>query len=162
MFNSSAVAIGAATMAVLGAAIWGGGGPGSAESKATAGHSAERRLETLTVRWEQVGFKAVDLGPKGDSPGDFFLFSQKWRNEAGTRVIGRALARCEIGLPPSRRTCEVTGNLDGRGKIRMGGTFFGEQDLTGVITGGTGDFLGVGGEVQLDAKNGLFIFEFVR
>lgn len=162
MNKSNAVAIGMATV-MLGAGTWGVVEAASAESTAsTTAHSVDRKAETLTVQWEMVGFKAVDLGREGDSPGDFFLFSQEWYNEAGTRLIGKALARCEIGLPAKRRTCDVTGRLKGRGKIRFGGTVFGDQDTVSVVTGGTGDFRGVDGVVHVRATRPLFVFRFVR
>jgi hypothetical protein len=102
-----------------------------------------------------LGFRAVDIDPQGESPGDFFLYPQKWYNKAGTRVIGRALARCEIGLPRSRTTCEVTARLKGRGKLRFGGTSFGDHDRVNTVIGGTGDFLGVGGVVHVYATRGV-------
>jgi len=152
----------AAVTTVLGAVSGGALGAASVGSNVPADHSVDRRVQHLRVQFEAKDVKGVDVGPKGDSSGDYFLFAQKWYNADGTRVIGRALARCEIGLPTSRRTCEVTGRIGGRGKIRFGGTSFGADDRTNVVTGGTGDFLGVGGVVHLHPTRPLFHFKLVH
>ncbi len=151
-----------AVSTVLGAVSWGVVGAANAGSSAPSDLSTDRRVQHLRVHFEPTNFKGVDVGRQGDSPGDYFLFAQKWYNAAGTRVIGRALARCEIGLPATRRTCEVTGRIDGRGKIRFAGTSFRASDRVNVVTGGTGDFLGVGGVMHLHPTRPLFEFKLVR
>ncbi len=107
--------------------------------------------------------KRVDVGPQGFSPGDFFLSEGKLYNESHTKLVRKDAVRCEVGLHAF--TCEATGRLDGRGKIRIAGTVFSERDNVFPVTGGTNTFKGVGGALQvfdLRGGNSLLVFKLVN
>lgn len=119
---------------------------------------------TLIVVVREVRDAFVDVGAEGFSPGDFFLFEDKLFNSTGTERIGRESVRCETGLLRTF-TCEATLRINGRGKIRVAGTLFRRNDNVFPVTGGTGDFRGVGGTLQiynLANEDLVFVFNLVK
>ncbi len=102
---------------------------------------------TLIVVTRQVRGKYVDVGAEGNSPGDFFLFEERVFNSTDTEIIGRDSIRCELGLRTF--TCEGTIRINGRGKLRIAGTLFRDNDNVYPVTGGTRDFRGVGGSMKV-------------
>ena len=87
----------------------------------------------------------VDVGDKGDSPGDLFVYSGDLFNRKGGTKVGRFAGQCETmstGPVHAETICTTYFNLAG-GKI-IGEGFFNSADLfsgktvTYPITGGTG------------------------
>ncbi len=118
---------------------------------------------TLIVVAEEVRDAFVDVGREGFSPGDFFLFEEKLFDNTRTERIGRDSVRCEAGLRTF--TCEATFRINGRGKIRVAGSLFRETDNVVPVTGGTRDFKGVGGSLNvydLPEGNTVFVFDLVK
>ena len=60
--------------------------------------------------------------------------------------VGRDAGRFEFGIQAG--TLEVTFDISGRGKIAVAGSRFGETDNVLAVTGGTGEFKSVGGQVS--------------
>lgn len=121
------------------------------------------RNRTLTLVTEQKRARRVDVGAEGFSTGDFFVFEETVFNARGGEVIGEDTVRCEIGIRTF--TCDATIKLDSRGKITVGGAFFSRRDNVIPVTGGTGNFKGVGGELRvfdLRGRKALLVFELVR
>ncbi len=135
----------------------------AAAERAVVGGAAARAGQTLIVI-ERPGSEAgVDVPPKGYSPGDFFLFEGRLFDRTGSRLVGRDSVRCEAGIRAF--TCEATGVIYGKGKIRVAGTFFTERDNVLPVTGGTGAYQGVGGELTVfDLPRGasVLVFHLVR
>jgi hypothetical protein len=118
---------------------------------------------TLTLV-ERAGAQAmIDVGPKGDSPGDAFMSENAIYDSSDKHLIGRDHLRCEEGIHTF--TCEATGQLFGHGKIRIAGTVFTENENTYPITGGTGAFRGAGGQLTTFTVNDtttVLFFQFSR
>jgi len=87
----------------------------------------------------------VDLAPAGDSAGDFFISEARIFDRS--RLVGKDAVRCELGLRTF--TCEATLLVNGKGKIRVAGTLFAEQDNVLPVTGGTDAYEGVGGQLTI-------------
>ena len=118
---------------------------------------------TLIVVTRAVRGAGVDVGAKGESPGDFFVFEEKVFDNTRTEKIGRDAVRCEAGLRTF--TCEATIRINGRGKIRVAGTLFRPTDNIVPVTGGTQNFRGVGGSLTVyDLRNGnaALVFDLVK
>ena len=101
----------------------------------------------------------VDNGPKGESPGDRFGFTEKLFQH-GDRV-GRDAVDCTVKRVTRRSfTMQCLGTLTfkGRGQITIQGAItFSEtsgDEFSLAITGGTREFRGVGGEMVVVDRNG--------
>jgi hypothetical protein len=88
---------------------------------------------------------SLDLGEKGESPGDLFVYSGDVFNKKGGRNLGRAAGQCltvSTGSAHAESICSVHVTLAG-GKIIGEGLantadIFGGKTLAFPITGGTG------------------------
>lgn len=140
---------------MLAAAAWAGVGAATAEpsparlngaysSTSAVGSTARHEHQRLVLVIHSLRNVNVDVGPKGDSPGDVFMWKHRIYNRAETKAVGEAATRCELGIGDNM-SCAATWRLDGRGKLILGGTVFGPNDHVVAITGGTGEFVGVGG-----------------
>lgn len=101
---------------------------------------------------EQYGsrFTFVDVGKKGDSPGDYGVFKDPVVNSGGVR-IGTIDAQC---ISAYSDQCSGSIRIPGRGQI----TFAGISPLNVdpdhyAITGGTGIYAGVGGAIVIAFPN---------
>lgn len=104
---------------------------------------AERRVgggASLILISHATGFFFLDLGETGYSFGDTFMRTGKLYNAARTKVVGRDQHTCVINV--WALDCSASFFLFGRGQIRSDGTLFRSNT---PVTGGTGDFVGVGG-----------------
>jgi len=113
---------------------------------------------TFTVFSKTVQFAAIDLGDKGPSLGDQFVFSDDLFTEKGGASAGFDGGVCTVvrhdeAAKTDTVQCEVTFSLEG-GQIATqalltltGGNFTGTQ--TGPVTGGSGEFRGASGEVSV-------------
>ncbi len=146
---------------------WPGSRPAASAAEATQmammEHGGESRGQLLIVRSRAVREAFVDVGRGGESPGDFILFEETVRGRNGGRVIGRDSVRGELAL----RTFTIEGTIQifRKGKIRIASTVFAERDNAYAVTGGTGAYKGVGGELSVfDLAGGdtLLVFDLVR
>ena len=122
-----------------------------------------RDNNTLTLVTEVKRSREVDLGRKGFSTGDFFVFEETVYNGRGGTVIGKDTVRCEAGIRTF--SCEATIKLDGRGKIRVAGAFFSRRDIVLPVTGGTKNFSEAGGQLKVFELRGgrsLLVIELER
>ncbi|MEJ7743228.1 MAG: hypothetical protein WKF73_12125 [Nocardioidaceae bacterium] len=118
---------------------------------------------TLTLVTEEERSRAVDLGEKGFSTGDFFVFEETVYAARGRRVVGEDTVRCEFGIRTFN--CEATIKLGGRGKITVAGAFFSDRDIALPITGGTKNFSEAGGQLkvfELARDRSLLVFQLER
>jgi hypothetical protein len=104
------------------------------------------------------------IGAEGDSAGDLILFADDLLDEAGS-VVGHDQVRCTVGFRDELH-CDTSFIIDGRGQILVAGTVTrGATQLTLVITGGTGEFKRVRGQVRetlLPNGDGRFVFSLFR
>jgi len=105
--------------------------------------------QTITIN-EIYGDKAsiIDVGPGGDSVGDYVVFRDKLRNPNTNAVVGTIDAQCINGFAGM---CHGVVRLNGKGQI----TFDGETEKNVdpdryAIVGGTGKYVDVGGQMQVD------------
>jgi hypothetical protein len=101
---------------------------------------------TLNLIAHGIAFlNPLDADPPGFSPGDVYLFRARLFDEQRTRVVGSDAEHCEVGF--DTYSCQITVKLFGRGKIQADGAFF--EDNVIAVTGGTGEFVGTGGELHV-------------
>ena len=96
-------------------------------------------------------FTFVDVGKKGDSPGDYGVFKDPVLNAGGVR-IGTIDAQC---ISAYSDQCSGSIRIPGRGQITFAGiTPLNVDPDHYAITGGTGVFAGVGGALVISFPNG--------
>ena len=131
--------------------------PGAAQDAAQAARA--RGNQTIRVREIEERSRFIDVGPRGESPGDYFIFESRLMRNG--EQVGRDSGRCLLGVRTF--SCDATASLDGEGKIVVGGTLFSDQqDFRLAITGGTGAFKDAGGELTVEEGRKTFlVFELV-
>ena len=139
--------------------------------------NAKARSTTLTVVTKTRELKVVDLGAQGPSQGDLRVVNAPLYNESGKERIGRLDLFCVTTDPadePNEKAhmaeCTYTYTLPG-GEVNVQGVDafpkFSEPPPRGVnaITGGTGKYAGVGGEVrfgfEVRGNRGIDTFHFI-
>ncbi len=107
----------------------------------------------------------VDNGPRGESPGDKFGFTEKLFQH-GERV-GRDAVECTVKRVTRRSftmQCVGTMTMRGRGQITIQGAItFSEtsgDSFSLAVTGGTGEFSGVNGEMVVVDRDGPDRYKF--
>jgi len=99
-------------------------------------------IEEFTPR-----FTFVDVAPKGDSPGDYGVFKDPILTNGGVR-IGTIDAQCIAAYSDQ---CSGSIRIPGRGQITFAGiTPLGVDPDHYAVTGGTGEFTGVGGVLLIE------------
>ena len=92
-------------------------------------------------------FTFVDVAPKGDSPGDYGVFHDPIFSRGGMR-IGTIDAQCIAAYADQ---CRGSIRIPGRGQIIFDGISpLGVDPDHYAITGGTGQFAGVGGVLLIE------------
>ena len=125
----------------------------------TESATAHEGGEHITVISRAISERNVDVGAKGPSAGDYFVFTERLMKR-GERV-GTDSGRCDL-IRATQRVyslhCMVTLTLNGRGQLTVQGrlTFRrgSNDDPVLAITGGTGEFTGASGEFVLDDGRG--------
>jgi hypothetical protein len=141
-------------------------------------HTTDQGRSTLTISTKTREIKVVDLGPRGTSHGDIRAGNAPIYNESGKQRIGRLDLFCVTTDPadePAEKAhmaeCTLTytlpgGEVSAQGVERFPKTFF-EPPPGGVnaITGGTGKYAGVRGELRFGfetrGNRGLDTFHFI-
>lgn len=106
--------------------------------------------ETIISIEHSVKDGFVDVGKKGFSPGDEFMFLESMFDETDTTRIGTTRVLCTQHLR-QWAWCSATFTLDGRGAIVVDGAVQLTESTTTIdlsITGGTGEFANVRGTVH--------------
>lgn len=106
----------------------------------------------------------VDVGPSGESPGDYFVFQNKLLAPDGEGApVGRDNGHCMLLFRTV--SCDATVKIFGKGKIVVSGALFSEKDNTIAITGGTGAYRTAHGQLVIDDLgngNTLLAFHLIR
>jgi hypothetical protein len=129
-------------------------------SVSLAGAQAEGD-ETLVAVSQTLRFKFIDLGRPGDSPGDFFVEKDALWNEDQTERIGTNWVKCTLDFGTAA-ICIAAVNVFNRGQLTGTGAVSGAESFLFPVTGGTGDFQHVTGEVRvtfLDEETARFEFD---
>ena len=104
---------------------------------------------TITVIEKQTQSHFVDLGRRGPSLGDYFVFSGVLRH-AGNRVGYDGYHCTFVHTRPFRAECEATFKLGGRGKITAEGLLrLANRTFIVAVNGGTGGFRNARGQVTI-------------
>lgn len=102
--------------------------------------------QTLRLVSREDRFRVIDVGRRGESPGDYVVFEETLLNTSGA-VIGRDSARCMGEVRTFR--CDGTFLIYGKGKIEVSGSFFPRDEATIAVTGGTGRYQNVRGQARI-------------
>jgi hypothetical protein len=113
----------------------------------------DRSGETIRLTLKTVDSTELDLGKRGFSVGDRFIFTEKALD--GRRRVGTAYGECTlVRLKRDEATsqCLVTlvlerGSLTAHGVIT--GSEEGDEPFTFAVTGGTDRYKGAGGEARV-------------
>lgn len=106
--------------------------------------------ETLTVVGTTSKDRFVDVGKEGNSPGDMIIFVNQLTDE-NDAAVGKARIQCTFQVG-QWAICVGTFDITGRGEIVGEGIVPFGPDTTSFdvpVTGGTGDFSNVRGEVNV-------------
>ncbi len=144
---------------------------GVVSASATNAHSAGKG-HTLTVVTPTAEESFLDLGPAGVSQGDMRVVNAPLYNESGKQKIGRLDLSCVVTDPadePSENAhmaeCTFTYTLPGGEISAQGVDAFPElpglpSKSVDAITGGTGAYRNVRGEVSFEARDNKVISTF--
>jgi len=171
----------AATVLAVGGGAWVGLGSATATATqpnihgwpAAAGTSASQAIastkagpagsQVLLLRGHTVRHANIDVGGDGFGPGDYFMFEEQLRYLHNDQVVGRDSVRCTAG--PTSFICDGTMVLFGKGKVTIYGAGFERGGDSYAVTGGTGVYRAVGGQLTVGSLRGgddLLAFEIVR
>lgn len=127
---------------VLGAALVGCGGD---EEEAPV-------IQTIRVVERASTDVVTDNGDTGDTVGDVLTFANELYDETNTRKVGTDQGYCVRTVAGQAWECMWTAFLEG-GQLTVEGPFYDVQGSTLAITGGTGNFNGAHGQMQLEFRN---------
>lgn len=94
----------------------------------------------------------TDLGKKGDSAGDLLTFANEVFDESNAKRVGSDNGWCIRTVAGKAWECFWTLAL-ADGQITVQGPFLDAGDSVLAITGGTGRYAGVSGDMNLHARN---------
>jgi hypothetical protein len=94
----------------------------------------------------------LDTGAQGDSAGDILTFANEVFDEANKTKVGDNNGWCIRTVPGKAWECFWTLTL-AEGQITVEGPFLDGKDSTVAVTGGTGEYAGARGDMQLHARN---------
>jgi allene oxide cyclase len=121
------------------------------------------KTTNITVTEHAITDTEVPLAPGGkDKAGDILTFTNPVFNQADTKQVGHDEGFCtRLNVKNGVWECLWTTFLDG-GQITVQGPYYDRKNSTLSVTGGTGTFAGVRGQMGLVAKNGgkEYLFQF--
>jgi hypothetical protein len=92
-------------------------------------------------------FTFVDVGKKGDTPGDYGVFRDELADPGTGEVVGTIDVQCIAAYADQ---CRGSLRINGRGQITFDGiTPLGQDPDYFAVTGGTKEYVGVGGVFQV-------------
>jgi allene oxide cyclase len=117
---------------------------------------------TITVIEHATTDAVTDTGAKDDSAGDILTFGNEVFGADNKTKVGSDQGWCIRIVAGKSWECAATVMLDG-GQITVEGPFLDAGDSVWAVTGGTGRYLRVHGEMKLharDAKGSEYDFKF--
>jgi allene oxide cyclase len=127
---------------VLGTMLVGCGGDVEKEPTVRTIHVVEHADTDVTT----------DNAPEGDSVGDILTFANVLFDESNTRQVGTDQGYCVRVVVGQSYECMWTAFLE-EGQLTVEGPFFDTKGSTLAITGGTQDFEGARGQMQLEFRD---------
>ena len=127
---------------------------------ASAGQEDHHAGRTITVV-EHATTDAVTNGTAGDDAGNILTFANDVFNAADTQMVGSDQGSCVRVVVGTAWECNWTTFLP-KGQITVEGPFYDAGDSVLAITGGTGAYRNVRGEMELNFHNAAGTkFDFV-
>ncbi|MDH5224778.1 MAG: dirigent protein [Actinomycetota bacterium] len=115
----------------------------------------------ITVVERATTDKVIDVGRRGDSPGDLLTFANRLFDETNTTKVGRDQGSCiRISRNRGLWQCSWTSFLEG-GSLTVEGPFFDDRESDLAITGGTGAYSAATGSMHLGFRDDPAEFDFV-
>ena len=109
-------------------------------------------MEKLNIVERATSDAVLDIGEKGDTSGDLLTFGNDVYDESNANKVGTDTGLCVRIVVGKSWECTWTNTLDG-GQITVHGPFLDGGDSTLAVTGGTGKYAGVRGEMLLHPRN---------
>jgi hypothetical protein len=163
VYSSSRLGRTAATLLASATLTAGGALALAAPSVAKPTARAAAKTTNITVTEHAITDTEQPLAPGGkDKAGDILTFTNPVFNQADTNEVGHDEGFCtRLNVKNGVWECLWTTFLDG-GQITVQGPYYDKKNSTLSVTGGTGTFAGVRGEMDLVAKNGgkEYLFKF--
>jgi hypothetical protein len=117
-----------------------------------SGPSASAGNTTLKLVERATTDAVTDLGAKDDSAGDLLTFANEIYDEGNAKAVGSDTGWCIRTVAGKSWECFWTLSL-ADGQITVHGPFLDAGDSVLAVTGGTGAYAGVRGEMKLHARN---------
>jgi hypothetical protein len=114
--------------------------------------AAAADAQKLTVVEHATTDAVTDTGDKGDTAGDVLTFANEVYDEANAKKVGDDNGWCVRTVVGKAWECFWTLSL-ADGQITVEGPFLDAGDSTLAVTGGTGAYAGVRGEMKLHARD---------
>jgi hypothetical protein len=125
-----------------------GGWKKPAASTAAAEQGAKGATRLVVIARPTPGEdQLIDVGPAGDSPGDYVVFAEDLLTPAG-RLVGHDSSQCTL-MFRDELYCQGSFVFDGKGQIIVEGVLPGAPPDTLAVTGGTGKFRNARGQAFL-------------
>jgi allene oxide cyclase len=112
----------------------------------------DMRAKQLRVVERATTDTVTDLGAKGDSIGDTLTFANEVYDQANKQRVGRDNGWCVRTVVGQAWECFWTLILD-NGHITVEGPFYDNKDSVLAVTGGTGAYAAMRGDMKLHARN---------
>jgi hypothetical protein len=109
-------------------------------------------MEQMTVVERATSDAVTDTGAAGDTAGDILTFANDIYDQANEKQIGSNNGWCMRTAVGKAWECFWTLTLKD-GQITVAGPFYDAGDSVLAITGGTGTYAGVRGEMGLHARD---------
>ena len=116
------------------------------------GFPAWADMQSLKLVERATSDTVTDLGDEDDSVGDLLTFANTVYDAANKSQVGTDNGWCIRTVVGEAWECFWTLTL-GDGQITVEGPFFDARDSVLAVTGGTGAYSGVRGEMKLHARN---------
>jgi len=91
--------------------------------------------KTIRLVAHQDAFKVIDVGRRGFSPGDYFVFEETLRNRDPGQVVGHDSVQCTVNF--TTFMCAGTLSLNGKGNVEISGAISEHGKQLIAVTGGT-------------------------
>ena len=122
--------------------------------------------EQLIVVERATTDTVTDTGAKGDSVGDVLSFSNEVYDKDNKTLVGHDNGWCVRTAVGKAWECFWTLVLD-KGQITVEGPFYNAGDSMLAVTGGTGDYATIRGDMKLHARDAKgseydFVYNLVR
>jgi hypothetical protein len=117
-----------------------------------SGSSAFAKNVELKLVEHATSDTITDVGAKNDSAGDVLTFANDIYDAANAKKVGSDNGWCMRTVPGKMWECFWTLSLDA-GQITVEGPFLDAGDSVLAVTGGTGKYSGVRGDMALHARD---------